>query len=154
MRVKDLLEAVTAAWKEYETTLERIPAEKLTTAGATTAWSIKDVIIHIAWHENEIVRMIEHRSLADSSSWWALPTDERNTQIYELHKDRPAEDILARAKKTHTKLMEALRTLDNEDLNDPRRFKEMPSDWKPWRIIAQNTYEHVFQHLPGIRRLA
>jgi hypothetical protein len=32
-------------------------------------------------------------------------------------------------------------------LHDPGRFTDMPPDWLPWDLLAQNTYEHYQDHL-------
>ncbi len=45
-----------------------------------------------------------------------------------------------------------LRTLSDEDLIDPSSFPNMPPDWQPWMIIAQNTYEHYRDHILDVER--
>ena len=40
-----------------------------------------------------------------------------------------------------------METLTDEDLLDASHFAEMPSNWKPWEVIASNTYEHYDDHL-------
>ena len=47
----------------------------------------------------------------------------------------------------HEDLLQVLRTLDDTDLHDPARFAEMPAEWEPWSLIANNTYEHYEAHL-------
>ena len=86
------------------------------------------------------------------SQLWNLPTDERNAAIYELVKDQPLEQVLAESEQVHQQLMEVLPTLSDQDLTDPGSFPNMPPDWQPWMIIAQNTYEHYQDHMQDIER--
>ncbi len=44
-------------------------------------------------------------------------------------------------------MLDAMGTLTDEDLLDASHFAEMPSNWKPWEVIASNTYEHYDDHL-------
>jgi hypothetical protein len=50
----------------------------------------------------------------------------------------------------YTELQAQLDTLRDEELNDAGHFREMPSDWKPWEVIASNTYEHYAEHFADI----
>ena len=38
-----------------------------------------------------------------------------------------------------------------EDLNDPHRFKNMPQEWRPWQLIAGNSFKHYEDHMPSLR---
>jgi len=42
--------------------------------------------------------------------------------------------------------------LNDEDLNDPHRFKNMPREWRPWQLIAGNSFKHYEDHMPSIRQ--
>ena len=122
--------------------------EQLARPGAEGDWSVKDVIAHITWHEREIVRMLRARSLEEgvASEWWGLPTHERNRAIYEANQDRPLQDVLAESRQVYAELSELLAGLSAADLTDPGRYKDMPAEWQPWKLIAENTYEHYNDH--------
>jgi hypothetical protein len=51
----------------------------------------------------------------------------------------------------YTALFEAVQTLSDEDLNDPHRFKNLPQEWRPWQLIAGNSFKHYEDHMPSIR---
>ena len=42
--------------------------------------SLRDILYHVAWYEQEMVDMLQLRSLV-GSPWWSLPVDERNANI-------------------------------------------------------------------------
>lgn len=53
---------------------------------------------------------------------------------------------------THARLIEALEELNDEELDDPSFFKNMPSDWTLWHLVAANTYQHYAEHAFTIRK--
>jgi hypothetical protein len=134
----------------WDALLARIPEEQLTIPGASGVWTVKDVVAHVTWHEREMIGMLDGRTMEHGSDLWMLPTDERNNAIYELHKDRPLEEILAEAPQVYEAMLALINTLSDEELHAPSRFEFMPNDWVPWEIIASNTYGHYEQHTPGI----
>ncbi len=68
-----------AAW---ETLIEQIDQERLTSPGVAGSWSVKDIIAHITWFEREMISLVKAHALV-GSELWNLPTDERNAAIYE-----------------------------------------------------------------------
>lgn len=153
MKASCLIEAIEAARENWDYSIGLVPEEKMERKPAPDAWSLKDVIAHVAWHEQQMIELAETRDLV-GSPWWDLPTDERNDRIYEQYKDQPLDEVLAMAEDAYSRMMEALKTLSDEDMNDPSRFTDMPPDWVPWRLIASNTYEHYLRHVAQVRRLA
>jgi uncharacterized protein (TIGR03083 family) len=126
--------------------------EQLARPGEEGDWSVKDVVAHITWHEREIVNMLRARSLEEgvSSELWGLPTHERNRAIYDANRDRSLQDVLAESRQVYAELGELLAGLSEADLTDPGRYKDMPAEWQPWKLIAENTYEHYHDHAEAI----
>jgi hypothetical protein len=99
-----------------------------------------------------MINLIRAHALV-GSDLWDLPTDRRNHAIYIQNKNRDLADILDQAGRVFELLIPAVESLSEEDLHDPGRFPGMPPDWRPWKLIAENTYEHVRDHLPQIQVL-
>jgi uncharacterized damage-inducible protein DinB len=114
--------------------------------GFCGAWSIKDVIAHITWYERAMVRMLKAQSF-EESKYWDLSLEERNALIFEENKDLSLETVMETSQQVFTALIEQLEALPEEALNDPAYFPWMPADWKPWQVIASNTYEHYEGHI-------
>jgi hypothetical protein len=112
---------------------------------------VKDSIVHITWHEREMIGMLQGRTIGNGSDLWLLPTDERNAAIYEQNRDRPLAKVLDEAPKVFQEMLRLAGTLSDEELHDPSRFEYMPADWVPWEIIASNTYGHYQQHTPDLQ---
>ncbi len=144
----DVLRRERAAW---DALLAQVPPQRLTEPGVDGDWSVKDVVAHVAFFEWEMVRLLETCSLAGASDLWGLPTDARNATIYEQVRDRPLDAVLADAQQAYARLLEAVGGLPDSALRDPAAFEEMPPDWVPLDIIAQNSTEHYAHHAQDIR---
>jgi hypothetical protein len=135
-------------WKEL---IRRVPLDRYSEPGAAGEWTLKDVVAHIAWHENEMIGILQQHSL-EGSPWWSLPLHGRNRKIYELNQGHPVEAVLAQAQQVHADLDELLHQITNEDLNDPARFTDMPVEDRPWQYFVTNTYEHYRDHIPEVEK--
>jgi hypothetical protein len=92
--------------------------------------------------------VLQARALV-GSPWWDLPLDQRNQAIYAENQARPLAEVRQEAAQVYEALLKAIEALEEEDLHDPARFPGMPPDWKPWELLANNTYEHYLDHLPA-----
>ena len=135
---------------QWEATLDDVGMERMEVPGVAGAWTLKDVIAHISWHELEMIDVLQARALR-GSDLWQLEREERNAAIYEANRDRPLDEVLAEAAQAYRDLEALVEMLDDDDLNDPARFANMPDEWEPWRVIASNCYGHYQQHIPDIR---
>jgi len=153
MRVDCLIEAIEAARESYDYVVGLVPEEKREWKLAPDAWSLKDILAHVAWHDDQMIELAETKDLV-GSPWWDLSTDERNQKIYEQYQNTPIDEVIAFAQNAYARMMAALRTLSDEDMNDPKRFTDVPEDWIPWRLFASNTYEHYLRHVGQIRKIA
>ncbi|MCJ7537130.1 MAG: ClbS/DfsB family four-helix bundle protein [Anaerolineales bacterium] len=150
-RVQQLIDTIQGNWATWEAIVAQIDEERLTQSGVAGDWTLKDIIAHITWHEKEMVGLITAHALV-GSELWNLPTDERNAAMYEEVRNEPLEQVLEESAGIHQQLLELLPTLSDEDLTDPSSFPNMPPDWQPWMLIAQNTYEHYQDHIQDIER--
>ena len=144
------LKELTKGRTDWDALLAQVPEHRMTEPKADGAWTIKDIIAHVVWHERQMVSMIKGRTLRNASELWMLSTDERNDHIYKENKDRSLEEVTEEAQQVVVTLLQAAAGLTHADLNDPSRFDQMPADWVPWKIIADNTYWHYRQHTPDI----
>jgi uncharacterized damage-inducible protein DinB len=145
-----LLKTLTETRAAWEALLAKIDEEQMQRPGVTGKWSVKDVIAHVAWCESEIVLVLRTHVLA-GSDFWNLSDDEGNEITYQQNKDRPLHDIVNEERQAYTALLEAVQMLSDEDVNDPHRFKNMPQEWKPWQLIAGNSFKHYEDHMPSLR---
>lgn len=145
-----VLEVLRVARAQWDAALAECDPAQMTEPGVVGEWSVKDIVAHVTWFEQEMVRLLRERALA-GSELWQLPADERNAAIFEMYRDKALPDVLSDASEVYYRLLSAIEMLTDDELNDPQRFRGMPADWQPWRILAQNTYEHYEHHLAAIR---
>jgi hypothetical protein len=96
-----------------------------------------------------MVEMLRLRTLV-GSPWWSLPVDERNDHVLAEGQTINLLKAWRQEQQVYAELLEQLTTVRDEELEDARFFQEMPSDWKPWQVIASNTYEHYAEHFVDI----
>ena len=149
MKKSEFLNNLHSEREAWGTLLAKVDKDKMTEASQPGGWSLKDVIAHIAWHENEMIGLIKAEALV-GSDWWELPTDQRNKLIYQEYKDRSLSEVLELAQTAYQGFLKAFEELPEEALNDPSLFKDMPDDWVPWEVIASNCYAHYRQHIPEL----
>lgn len=134
----------------WDALLAGIDQSQMTEPGASGEMSVKDVIAHITWFEREMVNVLNEQALV-GSPLWNLPPDERNAAIWEEGKERPLSTILTESKQVYAQLITALNNFPHDDLTDASLFRDMPPEWIPWQIIAQNSFEHYQHHSIDIK---
>ena len=111
--------------------------------------SLRDILYHVAWYEREMVQMMKLRTLV-GSPWWDLPVEERNALVKTEGQTVSLLQAWRMEEQAFTDLLAQLQTLSDKELEESKYYKDMPSDWKPYQVIASNTYEHYVEHFPGI----
>lgn len=151
MDKQTFLQTVKTTRSELDVALGRVDESRISEPGVSGQMSVKDIIAHIAWFEAEMVIVLGKRALA-GSDLWNIPPDDRNAVIDEMNRGRSLEDIRQEAVQVYRQLIQALGTLQDEELNDPARFRGMPADWVPWQLLAENSSEHYEHHTADIRK--
>jgi len=150
LKKDEFLDAVRSERRQWDELVSGIDNERMAESGTIGDWSVKNIICHISWFEREMAELLETRTLV-GSDLWNLPTDERNDAIFQQYRTQPLEEALSVSRESFDRLVSAIETLAEDELSDPRRYQNMPSDWVPWQIVAQNSYEHYEHHATDIR---
>ncbi len=141
---------VRAARAEFDQALAAIAPDRLEEAGVVGAWSLKDLLAHISWYEREITGTLSTHVL-EGSELWQLSDDPRNAVIYDRYAAVPLAEVLAESRASYAALLAALAPLTDADFSDPSRYANMPADWVPAEMFADNSYAHYRAHLPALR---
>jgi len=150
MEKAQFLDRTKRSYAEWQTWLEKLDDEQMLQPGMSGEWSAKDVIAHITWHEREMVNLLRARKLV-GSHLWELKLDDRNAIIYTENQGRELDEVRAEADQVHADLLRLLEDLPEEALNDPAYFPGMLPEWEPWRLFAENIYEHYEDHSPQVK---
>lgn len=144
------IQELRAGRAEWDAALAQLDDARLAMPVGESDWTVKDLLAHVAWFEREMIDLVRDRALV-GSDLWQLPADERNAAIYEQERGRAPDEVLQSARQVYAQLWERVQGLTDEELNDPGRFRNMPPDWLPWQILADNTYDHYRAHLAELR---
>ena len=150
MSKQEFICRVRESWESWESQVARCPRERIEQPGFYGERSLRDVVMHISWYEQQMIAILESRRF-EGSPLWELPTDERNEVVYGENRDRALDDVLDDATRVHAQMMELLGGLTDDELNDPALFPGMPAEWVPWDVIASNTYEHYDGHAENVK---
>lgn len=144
------LEVIKAARYDFEAVLRRLNDEQMAQPGVSGEMSVKEIIAHVTWYEREMVGVLQGRALAGSDLWGHSPA-ERNAAILVANRDRSLAEVRAEARQVYLQLIELLEGTDEDVLKNPAHFRDMPADWVPWQVIAENSSEHYAHHGADIR---
>src|SRR5262245_19771122 len=125
------LQTARAEWDALIEEAQSLGDEVMESRPEDGGWSLKDYVAHNIWYESEILRLLTTRNLSypPSDELWATRNDERNKVLYDMFRDMPLAEVLAEEKQVYKELLVEVRKLTDTDLNDPRRFQDMPMDW-------------------------
>jgi hypothetical protein len=158
----ELLEKIQASRRELEETIQDLDEFQLLRPGAE-GWSVKDHLAHIAAWEGGIVALLRRQPRleamgVDQATVKGMTTDELNDQIYQQHAGLSLEEALDLFHSTHSRMMEILDSLSEEDLYLPyAAYVPDGSDSRADPVIywiVGNTWEHFDEHLGYIRSIA
>jgi uncharacterized damage-inducible protein DinB len=153
MTKQDFLAKLREGRAIYEAALARVPSSAMEHALTPGGWSVKDIVAHVVWSEQEMIGMLRERSLESGSELWELAQDERNRQVYERNKERALDEVLSEGRQAYADLLAMIDDLSDEELNTPEAFEGMPPDWLPWRVLAGSTYKHYLEHADDLHML-
>lgn len=160
--VDTLLDRVRTSRADLDAALARLTEEQFIAPGAGGDWSAKDALAHVAAWEQGIAALLQHESrgaaMGIEGDTSTMDIDTINRQLYELHRERPASEVLAMAREAHERAVAVISTLDDADLQKPYKDFSDQQDSDPdepiINAIAGDTYEHYEEHLPAIRAQA
>ncbi len=150
-----LLETMETEYQALVDLLAPLDGQRLTTRGATGAWSIKDVLAHLtAWHTHLLKILQAAQQGREPAPPFGHLADEEierlNQRFYEAARARPLHEVWSAFRSTYVQVRAAVAALGEAALGDTRRF--------PWLdglaladYVAGDTYEHYQEHVQWIR---
>jgi hypothetical protein len=151
----ELLTAMDQGYTTFEILLAPLSEIQLTTPGVNGAWSIKDILAHLAAWQGRVAERFE-AILANDEAYQpdpAVNTDEEmnqfNAETFRVNSDRPLGEVWLEFRATYQRIHTGIEALSNDDLFDPQRFAW--TDGSPlWENVAGNTFGHYEEHIPMI----
>jgi hypothetical protein len=139
-----LLKRVDAAWAAFTNSYAGLTESQLLQPGVTTAWSVRDIIVHVTtWEEEAVTHLpgilagrrpprysVTHGGI---TAFNALMTDRR--------KDLPLAEVFTLQAAAHRRVMALIKRVPEDQLGSETRFR---------RRLRLDTYGHYAGHTAAI----
>lgn len=124
---QDLRAAIERERGKLDAVLETVTPERMVEPGVVGEWSVKDVLAHLyAWEQMALgwyrtgLRGEVPEVPAPGYKWNQTP--QLNRAIFEKHRDRPLDEVLADHDASRREILGVIESLSDEDLFTPGRF--------------------------------
>jgi hypothetical protein len=145
MNTQQLLDRLDSAWKDFAESYAGLSDAELLTPGVTGNWSVRDIIAHVTWWEEEALTHLPHIldggapprysvKYGGINAFNALKTEEK--------RELSLTDVLRERDETHQRLIDYIRRAPEEQFTRETRFR---------RRLRLDTYSHYPIHARAIR---
>ena len=145
MKQQQVMEKIETTWNEFVMAYSGLSDSQFEQPGVTESWSVKDLIAHVSWWEEESLKHLPLilqglRTPRYSALYGGI--DAFNAQMTELKRSTPLSEVLREAAATHQQLIEYLSNIPEEQFTSETRFR---------RRLGYDTYKHYPTHAAAIR---
>jgi hypothetical protein len=142
---QQLLNRLDAAWVAFQASYTGLSNSRLTEPGVAGDWSVKDIIAHVTWWEEEALRHLPliiagARPPRYSVAYGGI--DAFNAMMAERKRDLSLSDVLTQQDNTHRRLVEFICSVPEDQFTRETRFR---------RRLRLDTYSHYPIHTNAIR---
>jgi len=145
-----LLQLIQSEREVLEAALAQVREDRMDEPGVCGAWSVKDVLAHIAAWEELMVRCL--REIQDRAVPVLVPygipddaLDELNGQIREENREKPLDQVLEEFQRSYGESVRAVEATPEEELLAVGRVEELGNE-PLWHMVAANTCWHYRDH--------
>jgi hypothetical protein len=163
----ELLGRMAVAYQAAEAFFTSLDESDRTRPLSDSGWSATDYLAHLMVWEYSLVALLEkvprYKAMGlEKEHIVSGDFDLQNDVIYRQQKDRPFEEILSAFRGTHSRLLNLLNDLNDEDLQkpyihyQPDAEKIKPGDYVNNPImdwLVGDTYSHYAEHIIDLRQL-
>ena len=145
MRKGQVLTKLNLAWSAFNESYAGLTDEQLLESGVTRNWSVKDILAHVSWWEEEALKFLPYILEGKQPPRYSVlygGIDTFNAQMTELKRDLPLSVVRSQLKETHLRLIEYVSSVPEEQFVRETRFR---------RRLRLDTYSHYPIHTQAIR---
>jgi hypothetical protein len=145
MNRQQLLKKLDRAWVDFRDSYAGLPDEQLIESGVEEDWSVKDIIAHVTWWEEEALKHLpliirEGRPPRYSTQYGGI--DAFNALMSDRRRDLSLIDILQQQEAIHRQLVDYIESVPEEQFTQETRFRHR---------LRLDTYSHYPIHTKAIR---
>lgn len=141
-----LLKRLDTAWAALQASYAGLPDSELLEPGVTGDWSIRDIIAHVTWWEEEALAHLPLILAGGKPPRYSVTyggIDAFNAQRTEERRDLSLAEVLQRRDDTHRRLIDFLQTVPEDQFVRETRFR---------RRLRLDTYGHYPLHAEAISK--
>lgn len=141
-----LLNRIDRAWEALKASYVGLSDSELLEPGVTGTWSVRDIIAHVTWWEEEALthlpRILEgERPPKYSVTYGGI--DAFNAQMTEEKRNLSLSEVLKQRDETHSRLIDFIQNVPEDQIAQETRFR---------RRLRLDTYSHYPKHAEAIRK--
>jgi hypothetical protein len=145
VKTEQLLARLDRAWKDFEESYAGLTEAELLAPGVTGQWSVRDIIAHVTWWEEEALTHLPEilagrRPPRYSATYGGI--DAFNALMTEKRKHLSLAEVLSQHDDVHARLVDYVRAAPEELFATETRFR---------RRLKWDTYHHYPIHAKAIR---
>jgi hypothetical protein len=145
MNRQQLLKQLDKAWTVFKESYASLSDSQLTEPGVTGHWSVKDIVAHVTWWEEEALQHLPRILTGGRPPRYSIKyggIDAFNAQMTEQKRGLSLSDVLRQQEETHRKLLDYIQSAPEEQCTRETRFR---------RRLRLDTYSHYPKHAKAIR---
>ena len=153
MNKTDVIAKLEEGREQFLDAIEGLSEDDLQQPGVMGEWSVKDILVHLARWETELVMLLWQASRGQkptSALVSSTSVDELNDRWYQESRTRPLSLVLEDFHGVRTQLMRRIEDLPEKAFNDTHYYRWL--DNQPlWEWIAGDSFDHEAEHEAQIR---
>lgn len=137
---KQLFQRIDRAWEALKASYGGLSETELVEPGVMGTWSIKDIIAHVTWWEEEALRHLPTILTGEKPPRYSITyggIDAFNAQKYEEKKNLSISMVLQQRDEIHHQLIDFLQQVPEDQIERETRFR---------RRLRLDTYGHYPKH--------
>ena len=143
---KQLLKRLDKAWETFRQSYAGLSNAELLEPGVSGAWSVRDIIAHVTWWEEEALTHLPLMLAGGTPPRYSVTyggIDAFNAKRTEERKDLLLVEVLRRQEDVHRRLIAFIESVSDDQASDDTRFR---------RRLRLDTYGHYPKHERAIRQ--
>jgi hypothetical protein len=140
-----LLKRLESAWESLQQSYAGLSEVELLEPGVTGNWSVRDIIAHVTWWEEEALTHLPLILAGGRPPRYSVKyggIDAFNARMTEQKKDLPLAKVLGRQDDVHRQLIALVQSAPGDQITGESRFR---------RRLRLDTYGHYPKHEQAIR---
>lgn len=137
-RTAKILEQIRTSRQQFVDVLARVEPARMTEPGVNGEWSVKDVLAHIAWWEQHLLRRLRagHDDLFVEGVNGREATDRANADVYAANRERSLADVRAEYDTSYRELLATIESMPADELASDEMYN----------VIGSDTFKHYPEH--------